>query len=212
MRTRGKLIVFEGPDGIGKSQLASDTCERLNERGVTSEKLSFPGITPNTLGQLVYDVHHAHNEKFAISSINPLSMQILHVAAHIDEIDRRIRPAIHRGTWIILDRYWWSTWVYGMIAGANQACLELVIRAEQTYWEDIIPAVIFLVRRDEPFRMEHTATTFSNLSSLYDTISERERGNTKVVEIENRELDASRKAILSILNELDGTGSGNILV
>src|SRR5277367_194524 len=95
----GKLIVFEGPDGVGKSHLLGQTYKWLSDRGIHAVQASFPGNAENTLGQLVYDLHHAHSDRFQIPALNPLSLQVLHVAAHIDEIERVIRPAINGGTW-----------------------------------------------------------------------------------------------------------------
>ena len=120
---RGKLIVFDGPDGIGKSQLSSDVAAWLNQEGISTQKLSFPGNAENTFGKLVYEIHHKYRDLFQIPAIDPLSMQTLHIAAHIDEIDRAIRPAINSGSWIVLDRFWWSTWVYGMASSVNRKCL-----------------------------------------------------------------------------------------
>jgi dTMP kinase len=199
---RTKLIVFEGPDGIGKSQLSNDICEWLNQRGISTIRLSFPGNSANTLGQLVYDVHHRHVEQFRIPTINPLSLQILHIAAHIDEIDRAIRPAMEADKWIVLDRFWWSTWVYGMAAGVNAKCLDLVIEAERLYWGDIVPAAIFLVKRSTPVRREQSQEQFNNLSRLYEQLAERERESFAVYEIENRELAESQNQITSILDKL----------
>jgi dTMP kinase len=62
-------------------------------------------------------------------------LQTLHVAAHLDAIERKILPALEAGTWVILDRYWWSTWVYGIEQGISSTYLEPVIKAEQARWE-----------------------------------------------------------------------------
>jgi thymidylate kinase len=199
---RGRLVVFEGPDGIGKSQLSSDVAEWLNQEGTRTQRLSFPGNAENTLGKLVYDIHHKHRDLFQISAINPLSMQMLHIAAHIDEIDRMIRPVINSGSWIVLDRFWWSTWVYGMASSVNRRCLELIIEAERVYWGDLVPTVIFLVKRATPVRQEHSEEVFGRLSQLYDELAGRERDSTFIHEIENRELSTSNSEIRAVIEEI----------
>jgi thymidylate kinase len=199
---RAKLIVFEGPDGIGKSQLSTDLANWLNQQGTPALRLSFPGNAENTLGELVYQIHHKYRERFQIPTMNPLSLQILHVAAHIDEIDRAIRPAIDSGSWVILDRFWWSTWVYGMAAGANRKSLELIIQAERVYWADLAPGAIFLVKRAKPVRQEHSEQVFDRLSQLYDELRERERISGVIHEIENEELATSLSNVCSTVESL----------
>ena len=198
----GKLIVFEGPDGIGKSHLAEETSCWLRSMGVETVQVSFPGNAESTLGQLVYDLHHYHSDRFHIRVINPLSLQVLHVAAHIDEIDRAVRPAIEHGTWVILNRFWWSTWVYGMLGNVNQKCLELVIEAERHFWGDLLPSAIFLVRRQEAIRSEHTQETFDRLASLYKELSIREQASGVIHDVENSELGASLQSITRVLKRI----------
>jgi dTMP kinase len=196
---QGKLIVFEGPDGIGKSHLAEETCGWLRGLGVGAIQVAFPGNAENTLGRLVYDVHHFHGDRFHIPAINPLSLQVLHVAAHIDEIDRVVRPAIERGTWVVLNRFWWSTWVYGMLDGVDEKCLELIIETERLYWGGLLPSAIFLVRRQQAIRREHLQETFDRLALLYRSLSMREQASGVIHEVENSELGASLESIRTVL-------------
>ena len=93
---RGRLVVFEGPDGVGKTTLAEALVGELTCRGTRCEYFSFPGKDPGTLGRLVYEVHH-DPKKFGIRDINPTSKQVLHIAAHVDAIERRILPALEEG-------------------------------------------------------------------------------------------------------------------
>jgi len=62
MTAQGKLIVFEGPDGSGKSTLVQRTKDLLNSTGLACDCLSFPGHERGTLGHLVYRVHHTPEE------------------------------------------------------------------------------------------------------------------------------------------------------
>jgi len=61
----GKLIVFEGPDSVGKTTLVSHVKTLLDESQIRTEFLSFPGDRPGTIGKVVYELHHAP-EKFGI--------------------------------------------------------------------------------------------------------------------------------------------------
>lgn len=198
----GKLVVFEGPDGIGKSKLSELTANWLRNMGLQLSTLSFPGNERNTLGSLIYDIHHHHQDRFSIAEIDPLSLQTLHIAAHIDEVRRAIRPAIDAGHWVVLDRFWWSTWVYGVAAGAFQPGLEQVIGAERLYWRDLKPAIIFLVSRSEAIRKEHSKDSYDRLSGLYAEIAEREEQVGMVRRIENEVLEQSFNQVVSVLKPL----------
>lgn len=162
----GRLIVFEGPDGVGKSTLAAALTARFRESGVPSDLMTFPGREPGTLGSLVYRVHHEPGQ-FGIGTVDPTSLQLLHIAAHIDAIKGRIRPALAAGRTVILDRFWWSTWVYGIESGVPRDSLRAMIDLEKEHWEGNDPDVMFLIQRETPFRVEHDAVRFRRLSDLY---------------------------------------------
>jgi dTMP kinase len=163
---RGRLYVMEGVDGVGKSTLARLFAERLRNAGVACRLLSFPGRDSGSLGQHVYKVHH-NPEEFGIQVMEPTSKQVLHVAAHISEIELRIRPILEEGISIVLDRFWWSTWVYGTESGVPRKSLELMIDLERQHWQDIKPEWVFLIQRSVPFRSEHSRSKLSRLNALY---------------------------------------------
>ena len=43
--TRGKYIVLEGPDGVGKSTLEAKLCEQLTSMGVNCVKVQEPSTS-----------------------------------------------------------------------------------------------------------------------------------------------------------------------
>ena len=110
MSKRGKLFVLEGPDGVGKSTLAHTLTEYLNAKGIPCDYFAFPGREAGTLGRHIYDFHH-NPIQFGVKLVNPASVQVLHIAAHLDTIERNILPTLEKGRSIVLDRFWWSTWV-----------------------------------------------------------------------------------------------------
>jgi thymidylate kinase len=141
---RGRLVVFEGPDGTGKTTISKLLVDEIRVRKQKSLWLAFPGHEPDTLGAAVYNWHH----DIRFDDIPAISRQLLHVAAHIEAIERIIRPALARGYWVVLDRYWWSTWAYGLAAGADRKELELALTIERKRWRGIRPAVAFLFQRE----------------------------------------------------------------
>ena len=142
----GRLIVFEGPDGVGKSTLAQALTNRLVAMGLSCEHLTFPGREEGTIGSLVYDVHHCPAE-YGIGAITAASLQALHIAAHLDAIERRIIPALNEGRWVILDRFWWSTWAYGYVAAVDRATLDAMVQVERLHWCGVEPDALFLLDR-----------------------------------------------------------------
>lgn len=150
MKKIGRLIVFEGPDGSGKSTLSKELVKYLRKSGKQCIHLSFPGNEPGTLGHLIYRLHHSP-KMFGISHPLPASLQLLHLAAHLEVINKRILPAIRKGQWVILDRYWWSLWVYGRVGGVAPALLAKMVDIEKEYWGDISP-LVFLIERKNKLR------------------------------------------------------------
>lgn len=147
MGKSGKLIVFEGPDGAGKTTLSQAFVAALEARGIKTVWLSFPGRDEGTLGKLVYELHH-HPESFSLRDLHPASRQLLHIAAHVDLIEQVILPALRAGTCVVLDRFWWSTWVYGIVSGADPASLRLMIEVEKAHWASVVPHLVVLVERE----------------------------------------------------------------
>jgi len=198
----GTLLVFEGPDGVGKSTLVKEAQKILDLRRIPYNSLSFPGKDPGTLGWVVDQIHHNH-ETFHIGRLTPLSLQALHIAAHVDHIESRILPVLAQGTWFILDRFWWSTWVYGTADRVPAGALQKLVEAEQAAWNNTIPAVVFLVRRTSAFRPEQTDSKFLELVNLYDEVAQRATKQHRVIAISNDDLETSvdtiRAEIQSIL-------------
>ena len=205
----GQLIVFEGTDGVGKSTLSKALAEKLEETGISCKHLSFPGKEAGTIGRLVYEIHHSP-EKFKLRNISPTSIQTLHIAAHLDVIEQRIAPALKNGHWIVLDRFWWSTWVYGRTSSVNSSVLDALIQAERIQWDGIEPSIVFLVdRSDESFHDPNHAQLRKTYEILYEKESERHptrliRNDASVEESMKQVLDALRDTGFQPQNNADG--------
>ncbi|MES9995631.1 nucleotide kinase domain-containing protein [Desulfovibrio aminophilus] len=142
---QGKLYVFEGPDNVGKTTISRYIAERISI-STPCKYLSFPGNTPGTIGKLIYEIHH-NKRLYDLSEIDSTGLQALHIAAHIDCINRIIKPLLNSGTCVILDRFWWSTLVYGKFYGADTVAINKLIEAENTVWGCIQPDCIFYIVR-----------------------------------------------------------------
>lgn len=178
----GKLFIFEGPDGVGKTTVVQALKEEF--AGAAFEFLSFPGRDEGTLGHVIYRIHHDPKE-FGIKVMSELARQTLHVAAHIDVIETRIRPWIADGKNVVLDRFWWSTLVYGSVGGGEQRALAELVAAEQTVWGEIKPAIAFLIDRDSPINRKENLAYWQELRSSYARLAALESNKYQVQIVKN---------------------------
>ncbi len=126
--TRGRFITFEGGEGAGKSTQLNRLAERLRERGLEVVATREPGGS-----QGAEDIRHllvnGPPEKWS-----PITEALLMNAARRDHLERRIRPALARGTWVVCDRFADSTRAYqgagGEVAAGFIAALEAEVVGE----------------------------------------------------------------------------------
>lgn len=185
----GRLIVFEGPDGVGKSSLSRAVATHLQSQGEACLWYAFPGHDKGTLGELVYRIHH-DAPGLGVSKLTAASLQTLHIAAHLDLIDSVIRPELSQGRAVVLDRYWWSTFVYGAVAGVDRSLLQAMVKVELTAWQDVKPEIVFFVDRATPLHAQRNGA-WRRLRAEYRALADREQVNHPVKRIANKRSLAS---------------------
>ena len=189
----GQIIAFEGADGAGKTSLSRMLYSYLSENGVSASLFSFPGKETSELGSLVYNFHHMATASEV--QVDNFSLQLLHVAAHIDMLNNHILPELQRGSCVILDRYWWSVVVYGLQSNVPERHLKGLIEIEKSFWKDLKPSVIFLLERD------HEDDSTRELTQLYMKLYGEESSDGSVQLIQNRFLINSFQAVLDSLHK-----------
>lgn len=118
----------------------------------------------------------------------------MHVAAHIDAIETRFTRLLGRGTSIVLDRFWWSTWVYGKCAGLDESIMDAAIEVERLVWGKWQPDRVYLIQRP-PLRQ---SSSHRRLARCYSQLARRERRNVSVHLIQNAgALALAEEALLS---------------
>jgi dTMP kinase len=199
---QGRLIVIEGPDRVGKTAVTEAVLSKLNADGQVLRLMTFPGKVSGTVGKLVYDVHHRPKD-LGVDAITPTSVQALHIAAHLDAIESQILPTLAQGIHVLLDRYWWSTWVYGVVTGCNREVLAHLIDAERSMWR-VEPAVGIVIRREKPLGDEiQDVPMWEALRTEYDRLADRERSRHPVRAVANEgDFSVAVEAILHILQEV----------
>ncbi len=194
----GKLFVFEGPDGVGKSTILTRIQLELRDTAEVAVG-AFPGSASGSLGRHVYALHHSPTE-FGVDHLRPDSLQLMHVAAHLDAINGWIAAAIQSKKVILLDRFWWSTYVYGLVAGLPETTIDRIVGIELPFWRANPPDGVFLLSRPTlPPDNNHP------LVSAYRSLANKERQFTSVHELVNDGSveDAARRVMFAI-HESDG--------
>ena len=111
-------------------------------------------------------------------------MQLLHIASHIDAIESVILPELRAGNSIVLDRFWWSTIVYGSVYGANVDSLKKLIEIEKIHWEEFLPACIFYLKRQNPLKPS-TIINWDELLEAYENLVLKEKNSSRIELITN---------------------------
>jgi dTMP kinase len=101
--SKAKFITFEGVDGAGKSTHLEWFANTLRQRNLDVLVTREPGGTP--LGErlreiLLHESMHAETEA------------MLMFAARREHVEQVIRPALHRGAWVISDRFSDASFAY----------------------------------------------------------------------------------------------------
>lgn len=202
MPRRGAVFVFEGPDGVGKTTLVGIVQKLLAKSKESVLVASFPGRGAGTLGAHIYDLHHCPSD-YSVLSLSPDALQILHIAAHVDTIQTVIRPHVEKGGILLLDRYWWSTWVYGRLSGVRTLALERMIALEQSYWHGLMPEAVFLITRPAGALDPQLRGNFLVRSQEYELLADRESSNSPVARIDNSgDVTAVAAEIVSVIKEV----------
>jgi dTMP kinase len=199
---KGRLFVFEGMDAVGKTSLSQALTQYLNENGESADWFAFPGRRANSLGALVYDIHH-NRAAYRLTTIAPLANQILHIAAHVDAIENFILPSLNAGRTVVLDRFWWSTLIYGPKDLPSRSVLAKIVKAEKDVWLGVVPATVFLIKRSKPLEMDLWNTDWEEMQRDYISLASSQSEGLKVSVIENQQtMSDSLDKIISWIKEL----------
>ncbi len=182
-KAKGKLYIFEGIDNVGKTTLIKGLCNKLCEERIPFSKYDFPGKDTSTLGGLVYHLHHKMY-KYKNYEINPTSLQLLHIAAHIDIINSKVLPDLLDGKIVLLDRSWWSTYAYGLADGISKKTIKQIVALEIDAIKKVSIGRIFLVQRIVP-NDEYNAEKRSTILNAYNELKDKTADLVEVINNNN---------------------------
>jgi dTMP kinase len=103
--THGRLIVFDGVEGSGKSTQLDRLAGHLARGGVPHAAFREPGGT--SLGDQI-----RHLLLDPASQVSARAEALLFMASRAELLAREVRPALARGAVVLLDRFFLSTYAY----------------------------------------------------------------------------------------------------
>lgn len=151
---QGRLITFEGIDGVGKTTHARRVVNYLTEAGYRVTHYREPGGT--VLGE---ELRRLIKEGAAVT---PIAELMLFTAARAELVEQRLKPDLADGKLVVLDRFTDSTLAYqGAFEEISDAVLVSTCLAaagglypDLTFWLDISP--VQAVGRRYPLLTSHT--------------------------------------------------------
>jgi dTMP kinase len=110
-RLAGKFIVFDGPDGSGKSTQFRRVAELARRAGVTVCEVRDPGGTAisERIREVLLDP--------ALPEMSVRCELMMYMASRAQLVSEKIEPALERGELVLADRYVSSTLAYQGTAG-----------------------------------------------------------------------------------------------
>ena len=136
MTSGGRLIVFEGGEGSGKSTQLRHLAAALDERGIGHRTFREPGGTP--LGAEIRQLLLHRDEE-----MDPRAEALLFMASRAELVAREIHPALARGEIVLLDRFFLSTYAYQIAGRALPA--DAVLAANHLATGELVPDLTLLL-------------------------------------------------------------------
>ncbi len=106
--SRGRLVVFEGAEGAGKTTQIRLLMERLKAAAIPCVSLREPGGT--AVGDDIRDIVLHQDEE-----ITAATEALLFIASRAELVAREIRPSLEKGNVVLVDRFFLSTYAYQIV-------------------------------------------------------------------------------------------------
>jgi dTMP kinase len=134
---RGKLIVFEGAEGVGKTTQIRRLGDTLAARGIRYLGVREPGGTAigNEIRRLLLDPGPEFSAR---------TEALLFMASRAELVERDVRPALQQGLVVVADRFFLSTYAY-QIAGRGLP-EDGVMAANRFATDGLVPDLTILLR------------------------------------------------------------------
>lgn len=136
----GKLIVFEGVEGCGKTSQMQLCCKWLESLGISVLVTRQPGGT-----EIGVDIRRLLLEKADHKPIAELTELLLYAADRSQHVEQELKPNLAKGKYILCDRYIESTIAYqGYGRGLDMSLIKQLnhiatggLESDLTIWLDV---------------------------------------------------------------------------
>jgi dTMP kinase len=157
-RLRGRFVVFDGPDGSGKTTQFHRFCHLASDAGLPVVEVREPGGT--AIGEQVRRILlDPANEDMDLRC-----EMLLYMASRAQLVSQKIAPALETGQLVVADRFISSTLAYqGAAGGLDLAAIEAVAAVAVGR---CMPDLVLVFDVDQ-------ATAAGRLSPLLDRIEQR---------------------------------------
>lgn len=139
-RLAGRFVVFEGPDGSGKSTQLRRLVKLMEAAGVTVCEVREPGGT--AIGEQIRQVLLHTKAEMTIRC-----EMLLYMASRAQLVEQRIRPALAAGQAVVSDRYLPSTLAYQGAAGGVPT--EDILDVARASLQGCLPELVVIFDVDE---------------------------------------------------------------
>lgn len=154
----GRFIVFDGPDGSGKTTQIRRFAHAARDAGLDPALVRDPGGT--RVGEKIRELLLEHSDE----DIGPRTEMLLYMASRAQLVALRIAPALAAGRCVLADRFYSSTLAYQGTAGGVPA--REILQAALIACGDHRPDLTVIFDVDEP-------TAASRLNPLLDRMESK---------------------------------------
>jgi len=165
-RLSGRFVVFDGPDGSGKSTQFRRFCAYLHGHGIDPCQVREPG--GSAIGEQIRKI-----------LLDPANVEmdvrcemLLYMASRAQLVATRIRPALQRGQFVIADRFISSTVAYQGTAGGVP--VEEILAVGNAAVAGLVPDLVVIFDVDQE-------VAGTRLNPLLDRIESRGANYHRVV-------------------------------
>ena len=202
---QGVFITIEGIEGAGKSTCMQLLAEQIESHGIPLLQTREPGGTD--LGEDLRELLLGHRHTGMAEDAELLLM----FAARAEHIQRKILPSLHKGQWVLCDRFTDATYAY---QGAGRGIANERIEALENWVQGELRPDLTIVmdlpvaqglqragKRSAPDRFESEAMAFfERVRQGYLDIAQRDSQRVRVVDA-SRELQQVSADIRQVIDD-----------